>query len=118
MGDRLQAWNIGEEELQEKFAGKEAWRPVIKFEAFAKWCIEERFTKLKLQVDLDTSDDEVQIEKIVHDTKAAAKITAFDREQALSAVLCRKQVEDNFRKWDADNSGVITEDQFLDVFLE
>merc|ERR1711897_126613 len=29
--DRLQQWNIGEEELQEKFAGKEAWRPVIKF---------------------------------------------------------------------------------------
>merc|ERR1712194_63739 len=116
--DRLKQWNIGEEELEQKFAGKEAWRPVIKFADFAKWCIEERFTKLKLQVDLDTSDDEVQIEKIVYDTKTAANIKADDREQALSTVMSRKQVEDIFRTWDADHSGVITEQQFLDVFLD
>mmetsp|Transcript_67317 Transcript_67317/g.208247 ORF Transcript_67317/g.208247 Transcript_67317/m.208247 type:complete len:358 (-) Transcript_67317:22-1095(-) len=114
----LQAWGITEETLAEKFKGLDPWTPVVSFEDFARLCIEERWSSMNLQMELDSSDDEVKLATAGASVRTGAGIKMEDKRYGLECMQNRKRVMEVFAKADSDGSGRISEDELVSVFAE
>jgi hypothetical protein len=115
----LNGWGITEEELDEKFAGVDAWVSHLSFKDFAMWCIEE--CGILASLELDNSDNEevdqaksrhaMQKEHGIEMRSDGHGMIARDSEENLETV---KQL---FHKWDEDGSGSICADELKKVLL-
>lgn len=114
----LEAWGITEEKLAEKFKGVECWTPHINFEDFARWCVEERWSTMVLTTELDSSDDEVQLADAGAELRGVAGIANEDKRYGQECLNNRKKVMEIFKRADANNSGMISEDELVAVFTE
>jgi len=116
--EQLTKWGIDEQQLQEKFEGLEFWTPKWKFEDFAKFCIEKRWSAMNLDLELDTDDEEVQLEKATAAVREASGLTSKKRQEAQQVQQNRKNVMEIFKKWDLDYSGKITEGELATALSE
>lgn len=107
--EQLAKWGISERLLQDKFEGLEIWTPKWKFEDFAKFCIEKRWSAMNLDLELDTDDEDVQLEAATAAVREISGVTHKKRQQARQLQQNRMKVMEIFKKWDLDYSGKITE---------
>jgi len=116
LGAGLEVWGITEEILAEKFQGLDPWTPAISFEDFAKLCVESRWSVMNLDMDLDSSDDEVLMASAGATLRSAAGIAHEDKRYGQECLQNRKKVTEVFAKADTNNSGMISEDELVAVF--
>mmetsp|Transcript_6924 Transcript_6924/g.16513 ORF Transcript_6924/g.16513 Transcript_6924/m.16513 type:complete len:359 (-) Transcript_6924:90-1166(-) len=112
----LEAWGISEEKLAEKFKGLDLWTPAVVFEDFAKWCVEERWSSMNLGMELDSSDDEVQLASAGANLRASVGISREDKRYGQECLHNRKKVMEIFVSADVNKSGTISEEELVEVF--
>jgi len=112
----LEAWGIGDAELSEKFAGKEPWTPCLKFEDFANWCVEKRWSYMNLNMELDSSDEEVVVEKGKSFARDGAGLEYEDIEVGSDCEVTKRKVMQTFKEWDTDRNGSISVEELTEVF--
>jgi len=100
----------------EKFKGHAPWTPVVRYEDFAKWCIEERWSHLDLSMELDSSDDEVQFQLGASVLRKDNPTDVEARRLGKECMDNRKKVLEVFAQADTNSSGKISEDELVAVF--
>merc|ERR1712113_65106 len=108
---------VSEEALAEQFAKVDIWTPKLKFVDFAKFCVEQRWSKMELELELYSDDEEVLVEEGRATLCKAADITASSerRREALELKESRKKVMEMFSEWDSDRSGKISQEELSTV---
>lgn len=110
--EQLAKWGVREAELREKFEGLDSWEPKWKFDDFAKFCIEHRYHVMTLDLELDTDDEEVLSEQALALTRQTSNLRGKCRHSGAQLKENRMAVMNTFKRWDADYSGKISEEEF------
>merc|ERR1719414_2305034 len=88
----------------------------MKFLEFAEWCVEKRFERMTLSMELDSDDEEVVNEKGKDVARREAALEDEDIQEGPDDEGAKRKVVQLFKDWDADGNGSISEDELLDVF--
>jgi len=89
-----------------------------KFEDFAKYCIEHRWSTIQLELELDSDDEEVLVEEATAEMREACRLTNKKRQEGIESRDNRQNVMSIFKKWDVDYSGKISEDELAKALTE
>jgi hypothetical protein len=117
---RLEDWGITSAMLDKEFSGVDVWTPKWKFADFAKFCVEKRWSKMEVGLDLDSSDDEVIAEEGKEVILGHAKTSREKMRNADAAQMAadRQEVIKVFKSFDQDGSNKISEKELAEVLAK
>lgn len=120
---QLAKWGVGEDQLREVFVDKsgnllEPEVPKWKFVDFAKFCTERRWSEMTLDLELDTDDEDVELDTAKVALQEAAGLNAERRRQGQELLENRKSVMAAFKRWDLNYDGKISEDELVQALTE
>jgi len=120
----LEDWGIDaarlKESYKELFGDAANYTPVLKFEDLASWCIRTKWAALDLKLDPESDDEEIQLNAAAHvmRRKTGGFTDYHGHIDDVEKDGVQTKLMQQFREWDSDHSGGISEDELVAVLTK